>query len=135
MLPAARSLSAPLSCLNEARFGIVFGALGAARDSLESAIAYANSRDVFDRPLSSFQLTQEKFANMTLKLGKGLLLALHLGRMKNDGESPRSRSASASPTTFASPSPSPGSVAPSSVAAASPSSTLRCGTRTTSNRC
>lgn len=85
ILPEARSLSAPLSCLNEARFGIVFGALGAARDSLESAIAYADSRDVFDRPLSSFQLTQEKFANMTLELGKGLLLALHLGRMKDDG--------------------------------------------------
>ncbi|MBY4213348.1 acyl-CoA dehydrogenase family protein [Rhodococcus fascians] len=85
MLPEARSLSAPLSCLNEARFGIIFGALGAARDSLESAIAYANSRDVFDKPLSSFQLTQEKFANMTLELGKGLLLALHLGRMKDEG--------------------------------------------------
>ncbi|OZE85334.1 acyl-CoA dehydrogenase [Rhodococcoides fascians] len=84
-LPKAHSLGAPLSCLNEARFGIVFGALGAARDSLESAIAYANSREVFDRPLSSFQLTQEKFANMTLELGKGMLLALHLGRMKDDG--------------------------------------------------
>lgn len=84
-LPEAHSLGAPLSCLNEARFGIVFGALGAARDSLESAIAYANSREVFDRPLSSFQLTQEKFANMTLELGKGMLLALHLGRMKDDG--------------------------------------------------
>jgi glutaryl-CoA dehydrogenase len=84
-LPEARGLSAPLSCLNEARFGIVFGALGAARDSLESAIAYAGSREVFDKPLSSFQLTQEKFANMTLELGKGLLLALHLGRMKDEG--------------------------------------------------
>ncbi|WP_066906549.1 acyl-CoA dehydrogenase family protein [Millisia brevis] len=84
-LPEARGLSAPLSCLNEARFGIVFGALGAARDSLESAIDYAAARDVFDRPLSSFQLTQEKLANMTLELGKGLLLALHLGRMKDDG--------------------------------------------------
>lgn len=84
-LPEARGLSAPLSCLNEARFGIVFGALGAARDSLESAIAYAGSREVFDKPLSSYQLTQEKFANMTLELGKGLLLALHLGRMKDDG--------------------------------------------------
>lgn len=85
MLPGARGLGAPLSCLNEARFGIVFGALGAARDSLESALAYADTRDVFDRPLSSFQLTQEKFANMTLELGKGFLLALHLGRMKDNG--------------------------------------------------
>ena len=61
-LPHASSLGAPLSCLNEARFGIVFGALGAARDSLETAIAYAREREVFDRPLSSFQLTQEKLA-------------------------------------------------------------------------
>ncbi|TGD89275.1 acyl-CoA dehydrogenase [Mycolicibacterium sp. CH28] len=82
-LPHATGLGAPLSCLNEARFGIVFGALGAARDSLETAIAYAQSRDVFDRPLSSFQLTQEKLANMTLELGKGMLLAIHLGRLKD----------------------------------------------------
>jgi glutaryl-CoA dehydrogenase len=82
-LPEATSLGAPLSCLNEARFGIVFGALGAARDSLETAIAYAREREVFDRPLSSFQLTQEKLANMTLELGKGMLLAVHLGRMKD----------------------------------------------------
>jgi glutaryl-CoA dehydrogenase len=82
-LPHAAGLSAPLSCLNEARFGIVFGALGAARDSLETAIAYTGARDVFDRPLSSFQLTQEKLANMTVELGKGMLLALHLGRIKD----------------------------------------------------
>lgn len=82
-LPKATSLGAPLSCLNEARFGIVFGALGAARDSLETAIAYAREREVFDRPLSSFQLSQEKLANMTLELGKGMLLAVHLGRMKD----------------------------------------------------
>jgi len=82
-LPHAVGLSAPLSCLNEARFGIVFGALGAARDSLETTIAYTQSREVFDRPLSAFQLTQEKLANMTLELSKGMLLALHLGRIKD----------------------------------------------------
>ena len=82
-LPEARGLGAPLSCLNEARFGIVFGAMGAARDALESTIAYTQNRDVFDRPLSSFQLTQEKLANMTLELGKGVLLAIHLGRIKD----------------------------------------------------
>jgi glutaryl-CoA dehydrogenase len=82
-LPEARGLGAPLSCLNEARFGIVFGALGAARDSLETTIAYTQNRDVFDRPLSSYQLTQEKLANMTLELGKGMLLAIHLGRIKD----------------------------------------------------
>ncbi|PQD99554.1 glutaryl-CoA dehydrogenase [Mycolicibacterium parafortuitum] len=82
-LPEAVGLSAPLSCLNEARFGIVFGALGAARDSLETTIAYTQTRDVFDRPLASYQLTQEKLANMTVELGKGMLLAIHLGRIKD----------------------------------------------------
>ncbi|MBP2453545.1 acyl-CoA dehydrogenase family protein [Mycolicibacterium lutetiense] len=82
-LPLAEGLSAPLSCLNEARFGIVFGALGAARDSLETALDYAGSREVFDKPLTSYQLTQEKLANMTVELGKGMLLAIHLGRMKD----------------------------------------------------
>lgn len=82
-LPEARGLGAPLSCLNEARFGIVFGAMGAARDALETTIAYTANRDVFDRPLSSYQLSQEKLANMTLELGKGVLLAIHLGRIKD----------------------------------------------------
>jgi glutaryl-CoA dehydrogenase len=85
MLPKASGLSGPLSCLSEARFGIVFGALGAARDCLETTIAYAGSRQVFDKPLSAYQLTQEKLANMTLELGKGMLLALHLGRIKDAG--------------------------------------------------
>ena len=88
-LPLARGLGAPLSCLNEARFGIVFGAMGAARDCLETAIAYTANREVFDRPLSSYQLSQEKLANMTLELGKGVLLAIHLGRIKDaDGLHP-----------------------------------------------
>ncbi|MFC8275477.1 acyl-CoA dehydrogenase family protein [Streptomyces sp. NPDC057271] len=85
MLPEARGLSGPLGCLNEARFGIVFGALGAARDCLESAIAYAGDRIVFERPLASYQLTQQKLADMSLELGKGMLLALHLGRLKDAG--------------------------------------------------
>jgi len=85
VLPGARGLSGPLSCLNEARFGIVFGALGAARDCLETAIAYANDREIFDKPLSAFQLSQAKLADMTLELGKGMLLALHLGRLKDEG--------------------------------------------------
>jgi glutaryl-CoA dehydrogenase len=85
VLPEVSGLSGPLSCLNEARFGIVFGALGAARDCLETTIAYANDRDIFDKPLSGFQLTQAKLADMTLELGKGMLLALHLGRLKDEG--------------------------------------------------
>ncbi|GAA3955996.1 acyl-CoA dehydrogenase family protein [Actinoplanes auranticolor] len=79
-LPTARGLKAPLSCLTEARFGIVWGALGAARDCLETAIAYAGSREQFGRPIAGFQLTQAKLADMTLELQKGYLLALHLGR-------------------------------------------------------
>ncbi|SEL81067.1 acyl-CoA dehydrogenase family protein [Rhodococcus maanshanensis] len=86
MLPEARGLSGPLSCLGEARFGIVFGALGAARDCLETAIDYAGSREVFDKPLAAFQLTQAKLADMALELGKGQLLALHLGRLKDRHE-------------------------------------------------
>ncbi|MGP4057435.1 acyl-CoA dehydrogenase family protein [Mycobacterium sp. 4D054] len=82
-LPGATSLRAPLSCLNEARFGIIFGAVGAARDCLESALNYAQSREQFDRPIGGFQLTQQKLADMTLEYGKALLLALHLGRAKD----------------------------------------------------
>jgi glutaryl-CoA dehydrogenase len=82
-LPEAIGLGAPLSCLNEARFGIVFGTMGAARDCLETTLAYTRDREVFDRPLSSYQLSQEKLANMTLELGKGVLLAIHLGRIKD----------------------------------------------------
>ncbi|MEU5220311.1 acyl-CoA dehydrogenase family protein [Streptomyces sp. NPDC020807] len=85
MLPEARGLSGPLGCLNEARFGIVFGALGAARDCLETAISYARDRVVFDRSLASYQLTQQKLADMSVELGKGMLLALHLGRLKDEG--------------------------------------------------
>jgi glutaryl-CoA dehydrogenase len=84
VLPEASGLRGPLSCLNEARFGIVFGALGAARDCLEIAIEYATTREVFDRPLASFQLTQAKLADMSLELQKGFLLAMHLGRLKDD---------------------------------------------------
>jgi glutaryl-CoA dehydrogenase len=85
VLPGVTGLGGPLSCLNEARFGIVFGALGAARDCLETAIAYAQEREIFDKPLAGFQLTQAKIADMSLELGKGMLLALHLGRLKDAG--------------------------------------------------
>jgi glutaryl-CoA dehydrogenase len=85
VLPGVVGLSGPLSCLTEARYGIVFGSLGAARDCLETAIEYAGSREIFDRALSSYQLTQAKLADMTLELGKGMLLALHLGRLKDEG--------------------------------------------------
>jgi glutaryl-CoA dehydrogenase len=84
VLGEVTGLRGPLSCLNEARFGIVFGALGAARDCLETAISYAGSREVFDRPLAAYQLTQAKLADMTLELQKGFLLALHLGRLKDE---------------------------------------------------
>jgi len=83
-LPEVSSLRGPLSCLNEARFGIVFGALGAARDCLQTALEYAENREVFGRPLGAFQLTQAKLADMSLELQKGFLLALHLGRLKDE---------------------------------------------------
>jgi glutaryl-CoA dehydrogenase len=81
-LPDAEGLRAPLSCLSEARFGIVFGAPGAARDCLDTTLDYAQNRIVFDRPLAGYQLTQAKIADMTLELNKAMLLALHLSRVK-----------------------------------------------------
>jgi glutaryl-CoA dehydrogenase len=83
VLPGVTGLRGPLSCLNEARFGIVFGTLGAARDCLETAISYSVAREQFDKPIAGFQLTQKKLADMTLELDKGFLLALHLGRLKD----------------------------------------------------
>ncbi len=85
VLPEVQGLRGPLSCLNEARFGIVFGTLGAARDCLETALDYAIGRVQFDRPIAGYQLTQKKLADMTLELDKGLLLAMHLGRLKDAG--------------------------------------------------
>jgi len=83
MLPEVQGLRGPLSCLNEARFGIAFGALCAARDCLETAIDYSINRVQFDRPIAGYQLTQKKLADMTLELGKGMLLALHLSHLKD----------------------------------------------------
>ncbi|MEW2330382.1 acyl-CoA dehydrogenase family protein [Micromonospora chersina] len=85
-LPEATGLKAPLSCLTEARHGIVWGALGAARDCLETALSYATTRTQFGRPLAGFQLTQAKLADMAVEWNKGLLLALHLGRLADSGK-------------------------------------------------
>ena len=85
MLPEAKGLSGPLGCLNEARFGIVWGAMGAARDCLESTLEYAGTRIQFGKPIAGFQLTQAKLADTVLEYHKGILLALHLGRLKDDG--------------------------------------------------
>jgi glutaryl-CoA dehydrogenase len=85
ILPDAAGLKAPLSCLMEARYGITWGALGAARDCLETAISYATGREQFGRPIAAFQLTQAKLADMALELQKGFLLALHLGRLSDRG--------------------------------------------------
>ncbi|MGP6190330.1 MAG: acyl-CoA dehydrogenase family protein [Vulcanimicrobiaceae bacterium] len=85
ILPKVTGLRGPLSCLNEARYGIVWGALGAARTCYETALEYAKTREQFGKPIASFQLTQEKLVNMLLELQKGLMLALHLGRLKDAG--------------------------------------------------
>ncbi|MDQ1564599.1 MAG: glutaryl-CoA dehydrogenase [Actinomycetota bacterium] len=85
MLPEARGLRGPFACLNEARYGIIWGAMGAARDSYLAALGYSKSRTQFGRPLAGFQLTQEKLVNMALEINKGMLLAIHLGRMKDAG--------------------------------------------------
>jgi glutaryl-CoA dehydrogenase len=83
VLPEVTGLRGPLSCLTEARFGIIFGAMGAARDCLESTIAYVRERQVFGRPLAAYQLTQAKLADMVVELDKGVLLALHLAALKD----------------------------------------------------
>lgn len=83
-LPKATSLRAPLMCLAEARFGIIFGAVGAARDSFETALNYASTRLQFDGPISRHQLTQEKLARMATNLNTSMLLALHLGKLKDE---------------------------------------------------
>ncbi|WP_160664183.1 acyl-CoA dehydrogenase family protein [Pseudarthrobacter sp. ATCC 49987] len=86
LLPAARGLRGPFSCLNEARYGIAWGAMGAARDSYEAALKYSQERLQFGKPLAGYQLTQEKLVNMLLEIQKGTLLALQLGRLKDAGK-------------------------------------------------
>jgi len=86
VLPGVTGMKGPLSCLGEARFGIIFGSMGAARSCYETALEYSGTREQFGRPIGAFQLTQEKLVNMLLELNKGSLLALHLGRLKDDGK-------------------------------------------------
>ena len=83
MLPGAKGLRGPFSCLNEARYGIIWGAMGAARDSYEEALKYSLERMQFDKPLAAYQLTQQKLVNMLLEIQKGTLLAIHTGRLKD----------------------------------------------------
>lgn len=85
VLPNVVGLKGPFSCLNEARYGIIWGAMGAARDSFEVALKYSQERMQFDKPLAGYQLTQQKLVDMALEINKGYLLALHIGRMKDAG--------------------------------------------------
>ena len=85
-LPGAQGLKAPLSCLNEARYGITWGVLGAAIACYRSALEYAKARVQFDKPIAGYQLTQEKLVNMLTEITKGQLLALQLGRLKDQGK-------------------------------------------------
>jgi glutaryl-CoA dehydrogenase len=85
VLPGATGLKGPLSCLTEARFGITWGATGAARTCFEAAAEYARTREQFGRPIGGFQLTQSKLAWMLADLSRAQLLALHLGRLKEAG--------------------------------------------------
>jgi glutaryl-CoA dehydrogenase len=85
VLPEVQGMRGPLSCLNEARYGIIWGSMGAARACLEAALDYATTRHQFGKPIGAFQLTQRKLVDMAVEVHKGLLLALHLGRMKDQG--------------------------------------------------
>ena len=84
VFPEVHGLKGPLSCLNEARYGIIWGAMGAARSALQTALSYSLEREQFGRPIAAFQLTQNKLAQMTVELTNGTLLALHLGRLKDN---------------------------------------------------
>ncbi len=83
--PEVTSLRGPLSCLNEARYGIVWGAVGAGRACFEAALEYAKERMVFGKPVAAYQLTQQKLAEMALEVNRATLVALHLGRKKDEG--------------------------------------------------
>ena len=85
VLPEVRGMKGPLSCLSEARYGIVWGSMGAARACFEAALDYATTRQQFGKPIGAFQLTQRKLVDMAVELHKGMLLALHIGRMKDEG--------------------------------------------------
>jgi len=85
MLPGVQGLKGPLSCLTEARYGIVWGAMGAARACFEAATEYSQTRVQFGKPIGQFQLTQKKLVDMFVEIQKGTLLALQLGRMKDEG--------------------------------------------------
>jgi len=85
MLPGAEGLKGPFACLNEARYGIIWGAMGAARDCYETALQYSKEREQFGKPIAGFQLTQQKLVNMMLEINKGVMVALHVGRMKDEG--------------------------------------------------
>ena len=85
MLPKAEGLGGPFACLNEARYGIIWGSMGAARDCYEAALAYAKEREQFGKLVASFQLTQQKLVDMMLEIQKGTLVALRIGRMKDEG--------------------------------------------------
>lgn len=123
VLSDASGLAGPLSCLNEARYGIVFGAVGAARDCLEATIQYAQEREIFDKPPSAIQITQTKLADMVaLELNKAMLLALHLGNLKDAGTIRPEQGAWASSTTCENRSRSHESAAPFSAPRASLSS-------------
>jgi len=86
VLPHVVGLKGPFACLNEARYGIIWGAMGAARDSYETALRYSQQRLQFDRPLAGYQLTQRKLVDMVLEIQKGVLVALQTGRLKDAGQ-------------------------------------------------
>jgi glutaryl-CoA dehydrogenase len=86
VLPNAVGLKGPFACLNEARYGIIWGAMGAARDSYETVLRYSQQRNQFDKPLAGYQLTQRKLVDMVLEIQKGVLVALQTGRLKDAGK-------------------------------------------------
>ena len=133
LLPGAWACAGPFTCLNEARYGIAWGAMGAARDSYEAALAYSLERLQFGKPLAGYQLTQEKLVNMLLEIQKGTLLALHLGRLKDAGRLRPEQISLGKLNSVREASKSPARPARSWAATASPWTIPRCGTPQTWN--
>ena len=132
MLPNVVGLKGPFACLNEARYGIIWGAMGAARDSYETALRYSLQRLQFDKPLAAYQLTQRKLVDMVLEIQKGILVALQTGRLKDAGTLfPAADLVRQAEQRAGGHRRSAGRRARSSAATASPWTTRRCGTPTT----
>src|SRR5690625_913666 len=128
LLPGRSGLGAPLSCLDSARYGIAWGAMGAAMDCYDTALRYAKEREQFGKPIAGFQLQQKKLAEMITEITKAQLLTFRLGQLKMRERPRQHKFPSPSETTWISPRPSPAKHGKCSVEWESPENTASCVT-------